>query len=71
MSCFSLMLLYVVCGFTVLSVHIFQNKRGFNTDDVSVYSCLVSLDAIGAVCVYTGLFKMIVGVLTTCHTQYT
>jgi len=22
-------------------------------------------------CYYTGLFKMIVGVLTTCHTQYT
>jgi len=22
-------------------------------------------------CSYTGLFKMIVGVLTTCHTQYT
>jgi len=21
--------------------------------------------------IYTGLFKMIVGVLTTCHTQYT
>jgi len=21
--------------------------------------------------VYTGLFKMIVGILTTCHTQYT
>jgi hypothetical protein len=23
------------------------------------------------VCIYTGLFKMIVGVLTTCNTQYT
>ena len=29
----------------------------------------ISFDA--SLVIYTGLFKMIVGILTTCHTQYT
>jgi hypothetical protein len=48
---FPFMFLSVACSFTVLSVHILQNKRGFNTDNVSAHSCLISLDAIGGVCV--------------------
>ena len=31
----------------------------------------ILVDRVTNCAVYTGLFKMIVGVLTTCHTQYT
>jgi hypothetical protein len=52
MSHFPLMLLSVACSFTLPSVHILQNKKGFITGNVSACSCPVSLDAIGGV--YTG-----------------
>jgi len=52
MSCFPLILLSVSCCFTLLSVHILNDKKGFNTDDVSAFSCHVSLDVNGAVCIY-------------------
>ena len=36
-----------------------------------IYSVLFAIYTYIYVCIYTGLFKMIVRVLTTCHTQYT
>jgi len=38
-----------------------------------VLSCLdwIAIDGNFFFPIYTGLFKMIVGVLTTCHTNYT
>ena len=49
--------------FTSLLLQIFaQSHCKANVPEVQ--HCIIRID-------YTGLFQMIVGVLTTCHTQYT
>jgi hypothetical protein len=40
-----------------------------NTID-NTYNCLLC-EMLPCILIHTGLFEMIVGVLTTCHTQYT
>jgi hypothetical protein len=58
MSC-TKQLRYSICGFYLIEQH---SKFLLHTLQV-LYMCIP--------CDSTGLFKMIVGVLTTCHTQYT
>jgi len=55
-----------VCMYICMYIYMYMFIKLFLGTEVDS-----KLGAALCVCIYTGLFEMIVGVLTTCHTQYT